>query len=116
MPAAVGFFAVAAILVTLGAQAITYRHLWTIARRGWARMDRQRRRRTVTLGLGELVLAIAVLTVVAASPFGARTFAYLILGIAAVAVPLMLLGVGVQARRDIRATRERRRGAQQRKP
>lgn len=105
---------VAAVLITLGAQAFTTHHLWRMARRGWAKMDPRRRRRAVIAGVVELAVIAAIFAIAVVAPWGERTFAYVILAIAAITFPIMLLAVSVQARRDMRAARERRQARQER--
>lgn len=112
MPSGVGFLFVVVVLIALGAQVLTYRHLWPVVRRGWAGMDARRRRLTVIAGLAEFAFAAAILAIAIAAPWGSGTLAYLILGIAVIVIPVMLLGTALQARRDIRAARERRRASE----
>jgi cation transport ATPase len=113
MPSGVGFLFVAVVLIALGSQMITYRHLWPVVRRGWAGMDSHRRRHMVIAALAEFAFAAAILAIAIAAPWGSRTLAYVILGIAAIVIPVLLLGTVLQARRDIRAARERRRESKQ---
>lgn len=111
MPSGVGFLFVVVVLIALGSQVIAYRHVWPTVRRGWAGMDSRRRRLTVIAALAELAFTAAILAVAIAAPWGSGTLAYLILGIAAIVIPVVLLGTALQARRDIRAARERRRAS-----
>lgn len=98
-----------AVLVTLAATLATYPALWRSFRHEWRRIPPERKPRALAGGAVALALVAVVAVLVIVAPWGHANPAYVILiGIGGLML-LVLVAVGLQAVKDTRRARRRRR-------
>ena len=105
-------FAIFASVFVLGGSMYALYALWQHWRSPWnpaRRIPPERRRRATLLTVVVVVPLVAVLLAVGiVAPWGKASIAYVVLALAAIVVPVCLVGAALQARQDIRRAKKAR--------